>query len=74
LPHERIRVGNDAPVNDNCTARDRRFWITDRWVRSDELVAELAQAHTALTAHCSRLLSSLGLLVKRRPEAHERGH
>jgi hypothetical protein len=69
--HERGSVCHDSAVDDNRASRDRSVWIGDGWVPAHELVAEPAQLDTAFAGHVG-LLSSLGLLAKRRPEAHGR--
>ena len=69
--HERGCVRHDSALDDYRASRDRLFGIGDGWVCAHELLAEPAQRHTAFPGHVG-LLSSLGSLAKRRPEARGR--
>ena len=63
--YERGSVRHDSAVDDDRPSGDRRVGIIDGWVCARQLVAEPAQLHTAFPGH-GGLLSSLGLLAKRR--------
>lgn len=69
--YERGTVCHDSAVDRNRASGDLRVGIVDGWVCARQLVAEPAQGHTAFPGHVG-LLSSLGLLAKRRTEAHGR--